>query len=322
MPNRSDRSRASARGRCSDDPTDEELADLAERLGRALERVAVRVATAESCTGGWIAKALTDVPGSSHWFEGGVVAYSNSAKSRCSACRAAARGARRRVRGRRARDGRGRARAVRRAARGRRQRRRGSGRRHTGQARRHGLVRVGERPRRRRPAAASSPATARRAPPDRRARARRLSSWPKRDERRAAGRRRDESATIAARPPARVLRALARCRDARRGSHARRGTRCGAPAAGRSRRIACTSRWRSSASSRRRVSRSRTRVPPIPVGAFDARSRHGRRVRRVANALAWRAVGAARARRARAPALEALAERRVSRARSGSIGRT
>lgn len=38
------------------------------------------VATAESCTGGWIAKCLTDVAGSSDWFRGGVVAYSNALK--------------------------------------------------------------------------------------------------------------------------------------------------------------------------------------------------------------------------------------------------
>jgi nicotinamide-nucleotide amidase len=62
-------------------PTDDELTALAARLGRALEARNLRVATAESCTGGWIAKALTDVPGSSRWLEGGVVAYSNSAKS-------------------------------------------------------------------------------------------------------------------------------------------------------------------------------------------------------------------------------------------------
>ena len=62
-------------------PTDEELAALAAQLGRALEARNLRVATAESCTGGWIAKALTDIPGSSRWVEGGVVAYSNSAKS-------------------------------------------------------------------------------------------------------------------------------------------------------------------------------------------------------------------------------------------------
>jgi nicotinamide-nucleotide amidase len=62
-------------------PTDDELAALVVRLGRALEARNLRVATAESCTGGWIAKALTDIPGSSRWVEGGVVAYSNSAKS-------------------------------------------------------------------------------------------------------------------------------------------------------------------------------------------------------------------------------------------------
>ena len=36
--------------------------------------------TAESCTGGWIAKICTDLPGSSRWFEQGFVTYSNSAK--------------------------------------------------------------------------------------------------------------------------------------------------------------------------------------------------------------------------------------------------
>jgi nicotinamide-nucleotide amidase len=39
-----------------------------------------RLVTAESCTGGWIAKVATDVPGSSSWFLGGVVAYSNTLK--------------------------------------------------------------------------------------------------------------------------------------------------------------------------------------------------------------------------------------------------
>jgi nicotinamide-nucleotide amidase len=39
-------------------------------------------ATAESCTGGWIAKALTDIPGSSQWFAEGFVTYSNEAKIR------------------------------------------------------------------------------------------------------------------------------------------------------------------------------------------------------------------------------------------------
>jgi nicotinamide-nucleotide amidase len=40
------------------------------------------VATAESCTAGWVAKALTDVPGSSRWVEAGYVVYSNAAKMR------------------------------------------------------------------------------------------------------------------------------------------------------------------------------------------------------------------------------------------------
>jgi nicotinamide-nucleotide amidase len=40
------------------------------------------VTTAESCTGGWIAKALTDVPGSSRWFGEGFVTYTNDAKVR------------------------------------------------------------------------------------------------------------------------------------------------------------------------------------------------------------------------------------------------
>ena len=40
------------------------------------------MATAESCTGGWIAKALTAVAGSSAWFEAGLVTYSNAAKQR------------------------------------------------------------------------------------------------------------------------------------------------------------------------------------------------------------------------------------------------
>jgi len=62
-------------------PNDAELEDLARRLGVVLLARNLRVGTAESCTGGWITKALTDVPGSSQWLEGGIVAYSNAAKS-------------------------------------------------------------------------------------------------------------------------------------------------------------------------------------------------------------------------------------------------
>ena len=57
-----------------------EVAALAERLGAALGRAGLRLVTAESCTGGWIAQAVTAVPGSSAWFDRGVVAYSNEAK--------------------------------------------------------------------------------------------------------------------------------------------------------------------------------------------------------------------------------------------------
>ena len=62
-------------------PADHELEALAMKLGRALHVRGWRVAAAESCTGGWIAKALTDVPGSSQWFDGSVVSYSNAAKT-------------------------------------------------------------------------------------------------------------------------------------------------------------------------------------------------------------------------------------------------
>jgi nicotinamide-nucleotide amidase len=64
------------------DTTDQALTALAARVGRRLLAQSRRVATAESCTGGWIAKALTDIPGSSQWFGDGFVTYSNDAKVR------------------------------------------------------------------------------------------------------------------------------------------------------------------------------------------------------------------------------------------------
>ena len=63
-------------------PSDHELRSLALKVGRRLLATGRRVVTAESCTGGWISKALTDIPGSSQWFELAFVTYSNAAKTR------------------------------------------------------------------------------------------------------------------------------------------------------------------------------------------------------------------------------------------------
>ena len=59
-----------------------ELQPLIEALADILQSRGLRVVTAESCTGGGIASALTDVAGSSGWFECGFVTYSNEAKIR------------------------------------------------------------------------------------------------------------------------------------------------------------------------------------------------------------------------------------------------
>ena len=58
----------------------ESIATLAEALVSELIAANVQVATAESCTGGWIAKSLTDIAGSSQCFGYGIVSYSNDAK--------------------------------------------------------------------------------------------------------------------------------------------------------------------------------------------------------------------------------------------------
>lgn len=59
---------------------DEDLFALATELGQAALAKGVLIATAESCTGGLIAGAITAVAGSSDWFERGFVTYSNAAK--------------------------------------------------------------------------------------------------------------------------------------------------------------------------------------------------------------------------------------------------
>jgi nicotinamide-nucleotide amidase len=60
--------------------TDADLLRLAIRVGAHLRDSERRLVSAESCTGGWIGKVLTDVAGSSGWYLGGVVSYSNTLK--------------------------------------------------------------------------------------------------------------------------------------------------------------------------------------------------------------------------------------------------
>lgn len=60
----------------------DEITALAVELGQRLRTLNAQVSTAESCTGGGIAEAITRVPGSSAWFEAGYVTYSNSQKTR------------------------------------------------------------------------------------------------------------------------------------------------------------------------------------------------------------------------------------------------
>ena len=59
---------------------DPALYELAERVGRALHARNLMIATAESCTGGWIAEAITMIPGCSAWFERAFVTYTYISK--------------------------------------------------------------------------------------------------------------------------------------------------------------------------------------------------------------------------------------------------
>ena len=57
------------------------LFDLAASVGQALHTHALVLATAESCTGGGVAEAITDIAGSTNWFDCGFVVYSNASKT-------------------------------------------------------------------------------------------------------------------------------------------------------------------------------------------------------------------------------------------------
>ena len=57
-----------------------DLNNLAQQVGEQLIKQHKLLAVAESCTGGWVAKCLTDIAGSSQWFDRGFVTYSNDAK--------------------------------------------------------------------------------------------------------------------------------------------------------------------------------------------------------------------------------------------------
>lgn len=60
--------------------SDEELHQLAAEVADRLRARGWMLATAESCTGGWIGELLTSLPGSSHWYERGFITYANAAK--------------------------------------------------------------------------------------------------------------------------------------------------------------------------------------------------------------------------------------------------
>jgi nicotinamide-nucleotide amidase len=56
------------------------LNDVARKVGEELKASRAILVTAESCTGGWVAQALTSIPGSSDWFERGFITYSDDSK--------------------------------------------------------------------------------------------------------------------------------------------------------------------------------------------------------------------------------------------------
>ncbi len=62
------------------DSLNQQIKLVSQQLAESLLQKNATLAVAESCTGGWLAKVLTDLSGSSQWFNGGVVSYTNKAK--------------------------------------------------------------------------------------------------------------------------------------------------------------------------------------------------------------------------------------------------
>lgn len=69
-------------------PTDADLNAQSAALGQRLQQASLQLVTAESCSGGWIAKCMTDIAGSSAFFDCGMVVYSYEAKQRLLGVRA------------------------------------------------------------------------------------------------------------------------------------------------------------------------------------------------------------------------------------------
>lgn len=76
------KTRAHAGGTLARMVNDDQISEQVARVARWALAAKYRIVTAESCTGGWIAKSFTDAAGSSRWFECGYVTYSNAAKVR------------------------------------------------------------------------------------------------------------------------------------------------------------------------------------------------------------------------------------------------
>lgn len=58
----------------------DDLNIIAEQVGAALKSRGLMLASAESCTGGWVGEAVTSVAGSSHWYDRGFITYTNESK--------------------------------------------------------------------------------------------------------------------------------------------------------------------------------------------------------------------------------------------------